>query len=295
MRLWIDRSRVTTATTVEEIANDWFGSTAVILEPKNAIIIAATGITIPSVICQRDRARAQIAPNPPFSSLHLALERFDLTSVGRSIIMNFKMFQSNPILLTLGDILKQRELPACEGLPTAQATLRAEREWYGAIAAIECLLARATQDPHCAEAPGLVLSSPTPVLSHPTLLAQYQIGVFAPATLDSLHQLQLPAAPTSPQRDRVEAPQIEEYPLLSVDPLANEQFCLVLTQPLAVVMVLAVDDSEGSAMRFSFDPDVLPKLGRVCDRVSPLPIPKICNPSIASSLKSRLRPPTIAW
>ncbi|MFP4009972.1 MAG: sensor histidine kinase [Spirulinaceae cyanobacterium] len=173
------------------------------------------------------------------------------------------MFTSNPILLTLNDILKQHEqaaeaiapLPACEALPTTQALLRAQQEWYGAIAAVDCLLARLSQNVDSSEPLGLVLSSPTPVLSDPSLWTQYRLGIFALASLETTNPRQLPASTTSPGRSL--APPIAEYPLLTIDPLASEQFCLIWTQKLAVVMVFTAEDSDNAAFRFSFDPEVI--------------------------------------
>jgi len=191
-------------------------------------------------------------------------------NIGSQLIINFYvvsagrlMFTSNPILLTLNDILQQHEqatgaiapLPACDASPTTQALLRAQRQWYGAVAAVDCLLARLGQKADASEPLGLVLSSPTPVLSDPSLWQQYRLGVFAPANLDSTNPLQLPAAQSSPRR--ASAPPIAEYPLLTIDPLASEQFCLIWTQELAVVMVFTGEDSDRAAFRFSFDPEII--------------------------------------
>ncbi|MEC4807180.1 MAG: HAMP domain-containing sensor histidine kinase [Jaaginema sp. PMC 1079.18] len=169
------------------------------------------------------------------------------------------MLKSNPILLTINDILKQHEeaetapLPMCESFPNNASVVRSQREWYGAVAAVDCLLARLSQNssPDCL---GLVLSSPTPVISDPTLGKQYHLGVFTPTSLDACQQRQLPGAANPQERSQ---PQIEEYPLLSVDPLTNEQFCLIWTQNLAMVMVFNAEDSDRAAFRFSFDPQVI--------------------------------------
>jgi signal transduction histidine kinase len=141
----------------------------------------------------------------------------------------------------------------------ATARHKAEREWSGAIAALMMLLERTSKElsPSQDTTHGLVISAPSPVLSHPELLDHFSTWTF---TVDSLRSsergaFQLPPAqfePTIP-------PPISPPPLslLPDDPLAAEQFCIVFTANFGLVLVLGEDAAGNPAFLFSFDPKTL--------------------------------------
>lgn len=139
--------------------------------------------------------------------------------------------------------------------------VRAEREWTGAIAAFSTMLhdaitAHPWSDPSTIR--GLVLSGPLPVISHPDLINQVSTWSL---TTHSLHMASwmpfklLPASgcPTA-ERDNLTT---SALPLLPDDPLAGEQFCLVLTPWFSLVMVLGETPAGKPAFMFSFLPKVV--------------------------------------
>lgn len=149
----------------------------------------------------------------------------------------------------------------------AQQRVRAERQWCGAIAALNQLLQQpdATSDSaidsltleHSAEPiHGLVLSGPLPVLDQPDLMGKVSAWTF---TVDSTYlnawsPLQL--LPAADQPAAADSSAMATLPLLANDPLAAEQFCLVLTAHFSLVMALGGTDHE-SAFVFSFTPEVV--------------------------------------
>ena len=148
-----------------------------------------------------------------------------------------------------------------------QQRLRAEREWSGAIAALKQLLqttlqmypASSAQTPAEGIAAGLLLSGPFPILDQPDLLAQLATWTFTVGRLGEMPLQLLPASQTASAATNVPIPTL---PLLSTDPLAAEQFCLVLTAKFSVVLVLGETPDEAPAFLFSFDPEVVQQAWR---------------------------------
>lgn len=192
------------------------------------------------------------------------------------------------LLPTIGEVLAQSEQTGAEGVArtanhtavrsnhgrgransrTARERVRAEREWCGAIAALEQLLLaavdasehkQATQGAYAqaSEVLGLVLAGPSPVLSHPALTASFQTRIF---TVEKFNPLALMPfhLPSAISGQAEQAPHYaSQLPLLPADPLAAEQFCVVLTPNFSLVMGLGEDLSGDSAFLFSFDPEVV--------------------------------------
>lgn len=154
---------------------------------------------------------------------------------------------------------------------TASEWVKAEREWFGAIAALEQLLVQSidsgtacSADNHLPATQGLVFAGPVPVLSHTALLSSLSTWIF---TAESLKRasgtlFQLPPATAMPTAQPLSksAELLSNagsiLPLLPDDPLSNEQFCLILTDSFSFVMVLG--HSMGTpAFLFSFEPEVV--------------------------------------
>ncbi|NJK67583.1 MAG: HAMP domain-containing histidine kinase [Microcoleus sp. CSU_2_2] len=159
--------------------------------------------------------------------------------------------------------------------------LKAEQEWYGAIAALNQILdrqkpgqkpgqktnslgsnCRSTVPNSCQ---GLVLSGPSSVLTDPALASGFANWIFTSipdndAALWSFRARQnlalLPAATDVKISVPTATPALA---LASGDPLANEQFCLVLTASFSLVMVLGENAVGIPAFLFSFDPQVVAK------------------------------------
>lgn len=146
---------------------------------------------------------------------------------------------------------------------------RVEREWRGAIASVEQLLLETITVAPGSIADGshtcwgLVLAGSVPVLSQPALLSSLQTWTFTPEwlKLSAKKPWLLPPATASSAKEDV-AVVVEPLaaplvPLLAGDPLASEQFCLVLTAQFSLVMVAGVDSDGVPAFMFSFDPYVV--------------------------------------
>lgn len=139
-----------------------------------------------------------------------------------------------------------------------KAKLKAQQEWFGAIAALEKLLISTTKplSTQPSSLQGFILSAPIPVISRVDLLSRFGTGIFMPQAL------KIPAlmpCQSSSEKNSDITNNIAELPLLANDPLAGEQFCLALTQHFALLMVLGTDESGLPAFHFSFAPETVRK------------------------------------
>ncbi|WAL61438.1 sensor histidine kinase [Thermocoleostomius sinensis] len=100
---------------------------------------------------------------------------------------------------------------------------------------------------------GVLLSGPFPVLNPSELTDRLAAWMFTVAAPGDIVQL-LPAA--DPDLSSRYA-KVLTLPLLPRDPVAAEQFCLVLTHDFSLAMVLGEQDAGKPAFQFSFDPEVV--------------------------------------
>ncbi len=159
--------------------------------------------------------------------------------------------------------------PKCPG-SRAAARQKAEREWYGAIATLNQMLDRQKHclSPNPNSCQGLVLSGPSSVLTEPAVVSGFANWIFTSipdndAGLWSFRARQtlalLPAA-----QQQISVPEAAPALALAIgDPLANEQFCLVLTATFSLVMVLGENSAGMPAFLFSFDPQIAAKAREV--------------------------------
>lgn len=163
--------------------------------------------------------------------------------------------------------LEENCLPGKSKARREDLKLKAEREWYGAIAAVNKLLHEERAAPGTKrEERGLVLSGLTPILSNPALTYSYTTSVFTSETSNVLDWLSiwakqtLPMLPASDKTSLSDAlPTPKTLPLWSGDPLAKEQFCLILTASFSLVMALGKNADGEPAFLFSFDPKIVGK------------------------------------
>ncbi|MGV2831293.1 sensor histidine kinase [Myxosarcina sp. GI1(2024)] len=138
------------------------------------------------------------------------------------------------------------------------AELRAQREWCGAIATAEqLLLSKIASQTETSSPKGLILAAPVPLFSNLALSTHYQIGIFTPNA--SKAAALMPSQPSSVVNDNslINTPSTFELPLFAGDPLAEEQFCLILTDEFSLVMVLGTDKAKVAQFDFSFEPEVI--------------------------------------
>ncbi|MBW4440890.1 MAG: HAMP domain-containing histidine kinase [Plectolyngbya sp. WJT66-NPBG17] len=145
------------------------------------------------------------------------------------------------ILVASGDV----ELSDTQ-ISVASRQLRAEREWFGAIAALEALLQSAPDG-------GAVFSAPLPVLSQPETLPQVSSWLFTPNSMFAGFPFQLPSA----DGHTATCETSDTLALLPGDPLASEPFCLALTREFSVLMVQGENASGDPTFLFSFDPEAV--------------------------------------
>lgn len=145
--------------------------------------------------------------------------------------------------------------PKTGGIRYYQALAKAEREWSGAIAAMEELLVQLVTD-NINTCQGVLLSSPTPVLTNQTVLSGLLTGVFTSEAFEkiSLTTLVLPEAETEVKAN---FGSILQLPLLPNDPLTNERYVLLFTRKFSLVIVLGKDNLGFPKLHFSFEPELI--------------------------------------
>jgi signal transduction histidine kinase len=154
--------------------------------------------------------------------------------------------------------------------------LKAEQEWYGAIAALNQMLDAHHKRPQTTSLTanclspiphscrGLVLSGPSAVVTDPDLAACFASWIFTglpegDAAAWSFRARQtLALLPAAGEAVAVPA-SAPALALAGGDPLANEQFCLVLTAEFSLVMALGENAAGIPAFMFSFDPQAVAK------------------------------------
>lgn len=165
-------------------------------------------------------------------------------------------------LPTLSEIiaLAEPDWVAPSGFP-AEQQIKAERQWSGAIAALNQLLQRGAERSAVANRSngatanaleGVLLSGPFPVLNQSDLANRIATWMFTVAAPGEILQL----LPSAEDEAFSRYSKVLTLPLLPRDPLAGEQFCLALTSEFSLAMVLG-ETAEGTpAFLFSFDPEV---------------------------------------
>lgn len=137
-----------------------------------------------------------------------------------------------------------------------QLQLKADNQWHSAIAAAETLLLESLPSPigvtEMSEETvieGLLVTAPLPLFSHPAIVSQMQAITF---TTPHAHRRLLPCGA---KHDRT-LHQAHHSPieLLPTDPLAEEKFCLMLTDRFSLMVVCGEENGQPHC-QFSFDPD----------------------------------------
>jgi signal transduction histidine kinase len=140
-----------------------------------------------------------------------------------------------------------------------QLQLQAQSQWQSAIASVETLLLKSLPSPIGVQdlseetvIEGLLITAPLPLFSHPAIVSQLQTITF---TTPHTNRQLLPCKSTGSERDLDRS---HHFPieLLPTDPLADERFCLVLTDRFSLVVVLG-EENGTPRCQFSFDPDDL--------------------------------------
>lgn len=154
------------------------------------------------------------------------------------------------ILPSLSEVLANKSTAAkC-------SSAKAQQQWRVSIAATEQLLLNTLVTALPEDTQGLVLASPAPVFSEPTLAQSLQTVTFTAKPFNPLALMPFQMPPSVAFADAF-APGESVLPLLGTDPLAREQFCLVFTKQFRLVLVLAQDTNGDKSFSFSFEPEVV--------------------------------------
>ncbi|MBD0333860.1 MAG: HAMP domain-containing histidine kinase [Cyanobacteria bacterium Co-bin13] len=143
-----------------------------------------------------------------------------------------------------------------------QQRLRAEAEWWSAIAALTQLLhAHLGQGPGAdagglATWEGMVLSGPLPVLWDQSLGQRLSSWVLIPQPLEGLLAIARPLLPDDGKARGKSSETLQTIPLPAGDTLATERFCLVLTPTFSLSLVLANGPQGRPQFQFSFEPEI---------------------------------------
>ncbi|WP_088239711.1 sensor histidine kinase [Calothrix rhizosoleniae] len=137
------------------------------------------------------------------------------------------------------------------------SSAKAQQQWRMSLAAAEQMLLSNVENTNHNSIPGLVFTGPVPVFSQPQLAHQIQTITFTgkPFNPLALMPFQMPTVDVNP--DLKVNPQESVLPLLPVDPLAQEQFCLIFTGKFRLLLVLTPEENGSRHYLFSFEPEVV--------------------------------------
>ena len=146
----------------------------------------------------------------------------------------------------------------------AKTKHKAQREWQGAIAALENLLRQTfSQSSYSHHNQGLIISGPSPVLTNSEILSRMHSGLFVPDAFNPLALMPEGGDKTQHSEKEANSNRVAKIPVLMADPLAQEQFCLVLTPVFALAMALGENSSGEKSFQFSFSPEVIEQVWQV--------------------------------
>ena len=157
--------------------------------------------------------------------------------------------------------IKQSEYTYHSDEKNRLAELKAQREWRAAISAVEKLLLSQIQANNLApDKQGLIFSAPGPILSNIALIPRFQAGVFTPDAFNCMALMPCQESNTDLVEIQADTDSVIKLPLIPKDPIAQEQFGLVLTADFGLVMVLGQDKQGLPKFHFSFAPQTIEKV-----------------------------------
>ena len=156
-------------------------------------------------------------------------------------------------------------LPSLKEILVAKGAIQAEcsshkarQQWRIATSAAQQLLLNSLSVVAPLANQGLVLAAPAPVLCESKLNQCLRTVTFTAKPFNPLALM-----PFHMSGDAIATPENlsdeSVLPLLKVDPLSKEQFCLIFTKKFSLILVLAEEDNEKSKFLFSFEPEVIEK------------------------------------
>lgn len=136
--------------------------------------------------------------------------------------------------------------------------IKTQQEWNGAIASLEKLLnltIGGDKNNHESKQ-GVIISSPTPIISDIKLVSQLETVVFSTSNSE---KMALMPCDFQTKFQSVSPLSFIDVSLNINDSLINEQFCLVLTKQFSCLIIKSFDKNNKSKFQFSFAPEVINK------------------------------------
>ncbi|WLT37220.1 hypothetical protein NON20_14755 [Synechocystis sp. B12] len=128
---------------------------------------------------------------------------------------------------------------------------RAQQQWFGAIAALEPFL-RQTLPNVGGELPGICLTAPAPVLKDAVLVRNFYQGIATP-----WEEFSPWPCLAGEESEWSAVPPMREIPLFPQDPLAEEQFCWLMTPQFGLLLLLGKNEQGLAQFYWTFDPEIL--------------------------------------
>ncbi len=128
---------------------------------------------------------------------------------------------------------------------------KAQQQWFGAIAALEPFL-RQTLPNGGGELSGICLAGPAPVLKDAVLVQNFYQGIATP-----WEEFSPWPCLAGGESEWSGVPPMREIPLFPQDPLAEEQFCLLMTAQFGLLLLLGKNEQGLAQFYWSFDPEIL--------------------------------------
>ncbi|NJM96720.1 MAG: HAMP domain-containing histidine kinase [Phormidesmis sp. RL_2_1] len=201
-----------------------------------------------------------------------------------------QLFPTISALVAIGEFASDDQFAGALEASTVSDTLsaagkqqRAQREWQGAIAALNQLLGQQivrtqpAKKHHQArknhrgwasqlKPQALILSGPVPLLNEPVLVPQIANWTFVPQSSERLASSFSALSPVGRlfhKKFKTPTSATRLLPLMEDDPLVQEQFALAFTPQFAVVLVLGKDANDELRFQFSFMPEVVNSVWQV--------------------------------
>lgn len=138
-----------------------------------------------------------------------------------------------------------------------QEWIGAMNQWRAAVVSLQELLLEVIDTSKDNQDQGLVLSSPTQLITNPQLTSCFKNGIFQVKTSTSMA---LMPCNQLLRKQECFSSSIMEFPLLINDPLRKEQFCLLFTPQFALILLLGKDQNGLAKFYFSFAPEIIKKI-----------------------------------
>ena len=159
------------------------------------------------------------------------------------------------ILPSLQEIIITNQSTTIECSPA-----KAHQQWQISLAAAEqMLLDNPSKDKDTKDdtVPPLVFAGPALVFSHPQLSPRLQTVTFTSKPFNPLALMPFQMPHTDADLEPVISLRESVLPLLPVDPLADEQFCLIFTEQLRLLLVLTPAENGSCYFILSFEPETI--------------------------------------